>query len=62
MENLFKSCISCHKTPFNCLCRPTLTRTHVSFLSIPIKPSKYDVLNQYNHFQSRRKIAGTQKK
>ena len=62
MENLFKSCILCRKTPFNCLCRPTLTRTHVSFLSIPLKPTKGGILNQYNHFQSRRKMTGTQKK
>jgi len=62
MENLFKSCIACHKTPFSCLCRPILRRTTVSYMSIPIKPTKTDILNQYNNFQSKRKTTGLQKK
>lgn len=62
MENLFKSCIACHKTHFSCLCRPILKRSVVSYVTIPIKPTKMDILHQYNYFQSKRKTTGLQKK
>jgi len=39
-----------------------LRRTTVSYMSIPIKPTKTDILNQYNYFQSKRKTTGLQKK
>ena len=62
MENLFKPCTACRKTPFSCLCRPILTRTPVSYMNVPILHSKYDILNQHNHSQSRRIMTRIQKK
>lgn len=60
MDNLFKSCSACRKSPFSCLCRPVLRRTTVSYLAFPIRPSKREIVDQYNYFESRRKIRRVQ--
>ena len=62
MENLFKSCSACRKSPFSCLCRPVLRRTTVSYLAFPNKLSNHDIMDQYNHFETRRKMTRIQKK